>query len=251
MNDKSYICDMKSFLCLLSFISIPFTFNLLKWVNYNNYEVSDYEFVTEYENEKVTIKSNDDFKVFVFDKDCDFSVVNGTPNNCEFYMNSNFFDTLNNPIGLVVIDGVRHSNRTRGGGYFYVKDGKPVVSRKCPSYTDYSSQTILWGISNGQINNRLINMKHSKEKTYRNVVGQNKKGDIIVVTSTFGSMVTIEEILSVGKTFNMTNAVLFDGGTSLDYKFNDGKYYTKFKSLPNWIGFITGYGNPTTYICVN
>lgn len=242
---------MKTFLLALTTLSIPLTFNLLKWVNYNNYNILNNEFVTDYENDKVTIKSNSDFKVFVFNEGCDFSVVEDNPKDCEFYINTNFFDEDNNPIGLVVVDGTRHSDRTRGGGYFYVKDGNPVVSRKCPSYTDYSTQTILWGISNGHINNRLINMKHAKEETYRNVVGQNRKGDIIIVTSTFGSMVTIEEILSVGKTFDMVNAVLFDGGTSLDYKFNNGEYRTKFKSLPNWVGFILGYGNSTTYICVN
>jgi len=102
---------MKTFLIALTTLSIPLTFNLLKWVNYNNYNISNNEFVTDYENDKVTIKSNDDFKVFVFDKDCDFSVVNGTPNNCEFYMNSNFFDEDNNPIGLVVVDGLRYSDR--------------------------------------------------------------------------------------------------------------------------------------------
>ena len=242
---------MKTIILTLTTLFIPLMFNFTKWINYNNYEVSDSDFVTDYENEKVTIKSNDNFKVFVFDKDCDFSVVNGTPNNCEFYMNTNFFDVDNNPIGLVVVDGTRYSDRTIGGGFFYVKDGNPVVSRNCPSYTDYSTQTILWGISNGQINKRLINMKHAKEETYRNVVGQNKKGEIITVTSTFGSMVTIEEILNVGKQFGMVNAVLFDGGTSLDYKFDNGDYRAKFKSLPNWVGFISGYGNPTTYLCIN
>jgi hypothetical protein len=242
---------MKNLIIALTTFSIPFTFNLLKWVNYNNYEISNSEFVTKYENEKVTIKSNDDFKVFIFDKNNDFSVVDGKPKGCEFYMNSNFFDKKNNTIGLVVINGKRQSNRISRGGFFYVLDGKPKVSRDCPSYTDYSSQAFLWGISNGQINNQLINMKHAKEETYRNVVGQNKKGDIIIVTSTFGSMVTIEEILNVGKEFGMVNAVLFDGGTSLDYKFNNGEYRTKSKSLPNWIGSISGYGNPTTYICVN
>jgi len=242
---------MKTIILTLTTLFIPLMFNFTKWINYNNYEVSDSDFVTEYENEKVTIKSNNDFKVFVFNKGCDFSVVNGTPNNCEFYMNTNFFGVDNNPIGLVVVDGTRYSDRTRGGGFFYVKDGNPVVSRNCPSYTDYSTQTILWGISNGKINNRLIKMKHAKEETYRNVVGQNKKGEIITVTSTFGSMVTIEEILNVGKQFGMVNAVLFDGGTSLDYKFDNGDYQTKFKSLPNWIGLISGYGNPTTYLCIN
>ena len=242
---------MKTIILTLTTLFIPLMFNFTKWINYNNYEVSDSDFVTDYKNDKVTIKSNSDFKVFVFSKGCDFSVVEENPKDCEFYMNTNFFDEDNNPIGLVVVDGIRHSDRTRGGGFFYVKDGNPVVSRNCPSYTDYSTQTILWGISNGQINNRLIKMKHAKEETYRNVVGQNKKGEIITVTSTFGSMVTIEEILNVGKQFGMVNAVLFDGGTSLDYKFDNGDYQTKFESLPNWIGLISGYGNPTTYLCIN
>lgn len=246
-----YLCVMKTLILALVFIFVLLAFNLLKWVNYNNYEISKSKFVTEYRTEKITIQANDDFKVFLFDKNNDFSVVDAKFKSCKFYMNSNFFDKDNNTLGLVVINGKRHSNRISRGGFFYVLDGKPKVSRDCPPYTDHSCQTFLWGISDGKINNRLIKMNHAKEETYRNVVGQDKNGDIIIVTSTFGSMVTIEEILNVGKQFGMVNAVLFDGGTSLDYKFDDGEYRTKFESLPSWIRFIAGYGNPTTYICVH
>lgn len=90
---------MKTIILTLTTLFIPLMFNFTKWINYNNYEVSDSDFVTDYKNDKVTIKSNSDFKVFVFSKGCDFSVVEENPKDCEFYMNTNFFDEDNNPIG--------------------------------------------------------------------------------------------------------------------------------------------------------
>ena len=51
---------MKTIILTLTTLFIPLMFNFTKWINYNNYEVSDSDFVTEYENEKVTIKSNND-----------------------------------------------------------------------------------------------------------------------------------------------------------------------------------------------
>jgi len=242
---------MKVISIILTLVLVPLIFNVVKWVNYNNYELKHSDFIIKYENNKVRIMENNDFKVFIFNQNSDFRVVNGKPSDCTFYLNTNFFDKENNPIGLVVIEGKRYSDRINRGGFLYVLDGKTYVSKNCPLYTDHSTQAYLWGISNGQVNNRLINMKHAKEKTYRNLVGQDNEGNTIIVTSRFGSMVTIEEIIEIGKEYNMVNAVLFDGGTSLDYKYSDGDYSTRFKSLPNWLGFLSGYGNPTTYLCVN
>lgn len=54
----------------------------------------------------------------------DFRVSETKPESSDFYINSNFF-TSEDAIGLVVIDGKRKSKRVKGGGFFYVKNGKP------------------------------------------------------------------------------------------------------------------------------
>lgn len=242
---------MKILTVTLTTLMIPLVFNFSKWINHNNHNYISSDFNLKYKNEKVKILENNDLRVFIFNKSCEFKVSNGVPNEAFFYMNSNFFDKKNNPLGLVVVNGKKYSNRTDGGAYFYVLNGNPYVSRKCPYYTDYSSQSHLWVISNGYVNTSLTKTTHSKEKTYRNIVGQDKEGNIIIIVSKMNGMVTIKDLINEGKHFKMYNAVIFDGGTSVDYKFDNGDYNVSFKSLPNWIGYISGYGNPTTYISVN
>ena len=93
----------------------------------------------------------------------DFGVSETLPIDSDFYINSNFFSD-HAPIGLVVVNGKRKSSRVKGGGFFYVLNGMPHVSPlKCPLWSKFASQTILWGINNGKINHRLIKTKHAKQ----------------------------------------------------------------------------------------
>ena len=115
------------------------------------------------------VQTNNNFNVLILKKDeMNFGVSNKKPENADFYINSNFFTKSNNPIGLVVIDRLRHSDRQIGGGYFYVVNGIPHVSSKyCPKMTDYASQSILWAIDNGVKNEGLFNTKHGNKNVYR------------------------------------------------------------------------------------
>jgi len=181
----------------------------------------------------------------------DFGVSESRPTKSDFYVNSNFF-TVNAPIGLVVIDGKRKSLRVKGGGFFYVRNGKPYVkSLKCPTWTKFASQTILWGLDDGKINNRLINTNHSKQKRYRTLMGQNKDGDIIVISSNRLGLVTIKEILEFSSEFDIVDGILLDGGTSVDYKFSDDNGSTTFSSVPHGLKNSLNVKRPTTYIYGN
>ena len=181
----------------------------------------------------------------------DFGVSETLPIDSDFYINSNFFSD-HAPIGLVVVNGKRKSSRVKGGGFFYVLNGMPHVSPlKCPLWSKFASQTILWGINNGKINHRLIKTKHAKQKRYRTLMGQNKDGDIIVISSNRIGLVTIKEILEFSLKFTIVNGILLDGGTSVDYKFSDENGATTFSSVPHSLKNSLNIKHPTTYIYGN
>lgn len=200
-----------------------------------------------------SIKSNVNFNILTIKKgEMEFGVSNKKPKNTDFYINSNFFTKKNNPIGLVVIDRLRYSNRKTGGGYFYVVNGVPHISSKyCPKMTDYASQSILWVIDDGVENKRLYNTNHGNKNVYRTVMGQNKDGDIIVVSSSRLGFVTIEEIVSYSKSVGVVEGILLDGGTSVDYKFSDGSTEIEFQSMPDIVKSSMDIDQPTTYIYGN
>jgi hypothetical protein len=204
-----------------------------------------------HEGDGVQVYSNNNFNIFIFDpKKVNFGVSSSRPEGKKFYMNSNFFNKK--AIGLVVEDGVKKSSRVRGGGYLYVVDGKVDVKRgSCPTYTDYASQTILWGIDNGVTNKSLMRQPHAKKLTYRNIVGKNKNGEIIFIVSKFGGIVSIKDVIDEGINQGMVEGILFDGGTSVEYKFNDGKYSTSFISLSDVGKQLVKIDKPTTYIYVD
>ena len=97
----------------------------------------------------------------------------------------------------------------------------------------------------------MIKQSHSKQLTYRNIVGKDKNGNIIFVVSNFGGIVTIKDVIDEGVKQGIVEGVLFDGGTSLEYNFNDGKYSTSFISLSDNGKKLIGVDKPTTYIYVN
>ena len=200
-----------------------------------------------------SIQTNVNFNVLTIKKgEMMFGVSNKKPENTDFYINSNFFTKTNNPIGLVVIDRLRYSNRKTGGGYFYVVNGIPHISAKyCPKMTEYASQSILWVIDDGVENKSLYDTKHGNKNVYRTVMGQNKDGDIIVVSSSRLGFVTIKDIVSYSKSIGMVEGILLDGGTSVDYKFSDDTNEIEFQSIPDIVKLNMAIDQPTTYIYGN
>ena len=198
------------------------------------------------------IESEKYFNVLRISKnEMDFGVSNEKPEDSDFYVNSNFFNKERNAIGLVVINKLRYSNRRAGGGFFYVVNNKPYISNYCPPMTEFASQSILWAIKNGIKNEELFDKSHAKKNVYRSLLGQNSEGDVIVVSSNRIGFVTIKEIIEFSEKIGVNNALLLDGGTSVDYKFTDSDDEITFQSIPNTIKKAMKIGQPTTYIYGN
>jgi exopolysaccharide biosynthesis protein len=94
-------------------------------------------------------------------------------------------------------------------------------------------------------------MNHAKERTYRNIVGQNNNGDIVIIASKFNGLVTIAEIIEEANKFNLKNAILYDGGSSVDYYFDNGEFSVGFDSSPKIISKLLSLGEPTTYLTID
>jgi hypothetical protein len=197
------------------------------------------------------IDDHEQFTVFRIPKDSmEFRVGNVPPAEADFYLNSNFFS--DQPIGLVVIDKKRQAKRTQGGGYFYVCNGKAHLrALECPKMTDYASQSILWGINDGKINEDLLTLAHGKEPTYRTLMGENEHGDILVIASNRTGLVTIEEIITFGLQQGLVEGVLFDGGSSVEYKFSDGDNEVTFKAMNGWMKKLKKKQEPPVFIYGN
>ena len=82
-------------------------------------------------------------------------------------------------------------------------------------------------------------------------MGQNKEGDIIVISSNRLGLVTIKEILDFSLKFDIVDGILLDGGTSVDYKFSDDNGSTTFSSVPHTLKNSLDIKHPTTYIYGN
>ncbi len=219
----------------------------------NETNVSTNNQLTIKKHNNITMTHENDYNVIIMDKkDMKFGVSNGKPDSADFYINSNFFKN-EGPIGLVVVNGIRSSDREVSGGYFYVKNGIPYVrSRFCPKKTEFASQTILWAIDDGIVNEGLLKTSHAKLKRHRTIMGENEKGQIMIISSSsLMSLVTIEEIINFAKENGMVEGILLDGGSSVDYKCTNGDDTVNFSSVPEDLKPALGIKKPFTYIYGN
>jgi hypothetical protein len=210
---KVQIKRYSTFLRLL-FFTLPFLFG----TSCDRSSIKDVFSADNKTSASAKITRTDTFNIFEFDpQSMKMGVALRKPRKADFYLNSNFFSEK--PIGLVVIKGKRSHARVKGGGYFYVVDGVPKIQAKtCPKLTEYASQTILWGIDDGVLNASLFKEKHAKEKAFRSIIGTKNDGRFLLVASNEKSTVTIEEISKYALNLGMLEGILFDGGSSLDYK---------------------------------
>lgn len=215
--------------------------------------LSNTSFITNTSNTMLS-KLNIDtyYNTLIIKKDeMSFGVSTEKPNDADFFTNSNFFND-DASIGLVVINKHRVQKRVKNGGYFYVVNGKPYVRVKsCPSMTDFASQTLLWGIDNGRVNTPLINSRKASLKKYRTIMGETSNGDIMIISSNRIGLVTTKEIIEYAQSKGMVEGILLDGGSSVDYKFNDGVNERTFQSIPSTLKPFLKIDEPKTYIFGN
>lgn len=201
----------------------------------------------------IVMSEENGYNIIIMDKsDMEFGVSEGKPDTADFFINSNFFEN-DGPIGLVVIDGNRQNDRRSGGGYFYVKNGVPYVRSKfCPKKTEFASQTILWAIDNGKVNESLLEEYYAKLERHRTILGENAQGQIMIIASSgYFSLVTVKEIIDFAKEKGMVEGILLDGGSSVDYKWTNGNDTSEFSSVPENLKPAFGITKPFTYIYGN
>ena len=231
---------MKSitYFSVISFLSIGWIFDLFP---FSIFDGSDKSINTR-------IVQDGKFDVYYIDNnEMSFGVSMTKPKRSEFFLNSNFFSPSGDPIGLVVMDRKKHSNRSVGGGYFYVVDGVPHVSvGYCPRMTDFASQTLFWGIDNGKLNTGLFNNNSSNEVTSRSMIGEDKNGNIMVVSSPDGC--TIKELVEYSSYNGMYEGILLDGGSSTEYKYTDKSTEIDFKSTNSILKDLVGRDEPPVFI---
>ena len=206
----------------------------------------------EYEGRAVSAYRNNNFNIYVFDADAArFGVSSKRPAGKRFYMNANFFTPSADPIGLLIENGRKRSDATPGGGCFYVVGGRADLRRgACPPNATHASQTLLWAIDDGKVNSSLMTARHARVLTYRNLVGKNRSGDIVIIASRFGGIVSASDVIDQGLRQGVVEGLLFDGGTSVEYAFDDGRYSSSFRSLTDLSKSILGIDRPVSYIYV-
>jgi len=178
----------------------------------------------------------------------DFSVSMDRPDDADVYINSNFFNSAG-PIGEVIIDRKRHSPRKSGGGYFFVKNGVPNVSAYAPPRNpEHSTQSILVAINDGSVNTKMLKRAHAREATYRSLIGIDKRDNLYIIASGRGCLTTIEEIIDIGRSYKIQEAILPDAGSSVDYRLSDGDSETVMKAMPGLMKKAMGIEEPKSYI---
>lgn len=182
----------------------------------------------------------------------DFSVVTKNPTKNDFYMNSNFFTPSVHPIGEVICNGKKINGRINSGGFFYTKNGQPMISMGSrPKGVKNCSQTNYIGIINGKVNKGTTNRGVNKQKAYRTLIGKNSNGDLVVIVSGRFGMISMGDISKFGITKGIKFGLIFDGGSSVDVGVsgNGGSY--SFKSVPGIGKSLAGIPEPPVYIVGN
>jgi hypothetical protein len=185
-----------------------------------------------------------------FTQDWDFTVSDGRPEEpVTWFMNTNFMDSLHQTMGLAVVDGKTLSKRTTGGGYFYVKGGKPRVARSCPSGAQFATQTHLhWRITDGRI--QVTDHPTARVRRFRNLIGQKANGNIVFIASNAFGWFTAPHFLAISKELDIQNAAIFDGAASLHYGLELPGISRGLRAVPPWLGNPLDIPAPTVYVVV-
>jgi hypothetical protein len=179
---------------------------------------------------KTRFGGGDVYIIKIFKGKMNYKVDTKNEGNFDFYLNSNFF-TNTSPIGEVIVNGKTINEKVSRGGYFSSNGGNPTISLYDRPNSTYSTQTKYIGIKNSVLNHTMFKSKLSKWKTYRTLLGKDKDGNLILIHSGKNGLVSIEDICVMGKSEGMVNALIFDGGSSIEVLVKDGNYKHNYHSV--------------------
>lgn len=167
-----------------------------------------------------------------------------------FSVNSNFYDTEQKTLGEVIVNGEQHGYETGSSGYFKVIDGKAYVGPRslfegnsgniefaCQAHPSVMKDGIIWPY----ILNETMNKTSWGRKTYRNLGGMDKEGNIVFVLSGDGALLSVKEISEIALDLDVQTATLFDAGSSLQYTLKTKGCRLNFAAYNNQMSFGPKY----------
>ena len=164
--------------------------------------------------------------------------------NANFALNTNLYGR--NAIGEIIIEKKRYGyDDSKKSGFFKVINEKPIVGArslfdKKIDNVSYSSQAWPSVMKNGKLFLYIKDESYQfawKKKTYRNLIGTLKNGNLVCVLSYTGGLLSVKEISIIALKYGIVNAALFDGGAALQYQYTSEDFDLSFSALNNNFDF--------------
>jgi len=135
-------------------------------------------------------------------------------------INTNFFDTSNKALGLIVKDGKQINKIHEGGklltGIFLIQEGVSKIIHR----TDYDAEGVAMAFQAGPrliSNKKALTLKASSQSSRRSGIALNKQGEIIIFATLLrfpgASLLQIQQML-LDPRLAITDALNLDGGGS-------------------------------------
>jgi uncharacterized protein YigE (DUF2233 family) len=158
-----------------------------------------------------------------------------------FIINSCFYDPQNRALGEIIYQGKTYQGKTHASGYFRVINGVPhagptSIFQEFNTTPTYSCQAHPSTLKNGRLFSYIEDERMQtlwNQKTYRNLIGERKDGQLVVVVSGNGALLDVKEITQIAQRIGVHHASLFDAGSALQYHFKDGSYSMEFSAFNN------------------
>lgn len=189
----------------------------------------------------ITFKENDhNFTISYSEQGLTSRTANN--GNSIFSVNSNFYDTDQKSLGEIIINGKKLGYTTNSSGYFKVIDGKALVGPRslfeningtveysCQAHPSVMKDGVIWPY----ILNESLNNKTWGRKTYRNLSGIDRKGNVVFLLSADGALLSVKEMSELALQLGIETATLFDAGSSLQYSIKAKGFKYHFSAYNN------------------
>lgn len=171
--------------------------------------------------------------------------------NSNFVLNTSFYGLDSKGLNEIIIDKKNYGGRNATAtGFFKVIDGKPfagpksiftsnkgTISHSCQAFPSVMKDGIIFNYIESEIPPSKVSWKM---KTYRNLIGTKANGNLVCIVSNEGGLISVKEISQIAKIYGVEHATLFDGGSALQYSFDDGDWSCTFSAIAN-DGYVPGF----------
>lgn len=178
-----------------------------------------------------------------------FEVVNRNHESHDIWINANYFTKNGTPIGEVKIDGKNYARKRPGGAYFTSNGGDPrLYFGKRPNKVLFSAQTHTPIIIKGKPCSKIFNQRWARKKLPRLIVGKDSEGNLCVVHTIGLTACTVREFYHVARDLGIYNAMMFDGGASIEVGVRDGVNTYEYQIVGDIQRKIGDVPTPTVFI---